>query len=237
MHNGVHAADFADSALRRAETRRRYQIGDQFAVGYLQSWHTTSGLHGEILQTLLPFAREVLSALPSAVLVMIGGGAASEQVREQVQAAVGVAHIDRLRFAGVISHREMPAVLAGLDVGVVLHHSRYYFTSPLKLYEYMAAGAVCIASDLPNHREMIDDGATGILYPPGDVHALVAAIDGLERDPVALRRLADAGRQHVLAEHTWESNARRVVKIIDGLGASAGAPRPAGDAAAGLCSP
>jgi glycosyltransferase involved in cell wall biosynthesis len=90
--------------------------------------------------------------------------------------------------------------------------SRYY-TSPLKLFEYMAAERPIIASDLPALREIIANEETALLVPPDDASALAAAVERLRADPALARRLAANARSAVGA-HTWERRAARILDFV-----------------------
>ena len=77
-----------------------------------------------------------------------------------------------------------------------------YFTSPLKLFDYMAAGAPIVASDLPTVREVLTDGDNALLVPPGrPVDALAAAIRRLLVNPGLADRLRRTAFEQVRGVH------------------------------------
>ena len=88
------------------------------------------------------------------------------------------------------------------------------FTSPLKLFEYMAAGRAIAASDLPSIREILTDGENALLVKPGDPNALAAAIRTLINDGDLAQRLARAARTDV-TRYTWTRRAERLEKLFD----------------------
>jgi glycosyltransferase involved in cell wall biosynthesis len=73
---------------------------------------------------------------------------------------------------------------------------------PMAPLEAMASGVAVIATDVPGHREVVEDGATGLLVPPDDASALAAAIESLLDDPDRRRRMGEAGRTRVLRDFT-----------------------------------
>jgi alpha-maltose-1-phosphate synthase len=115
---------------------------------------------------------------------------------------------------GPIPHREMPAVLADASIGLVPYaaDAPTYF-SPLKLFEYMAAGLAVVAADLPAVREVVL-AETGVLVPRGNPEALASAVAELSLDAAHRERLGRAARELVAAEHTWGDRARRVLDAI-----------------------
>jgi glycosyltransferase involved in cell wall biosynthesis len=87
---------------------------------------------------------------------------------EQLARAEGVA--ERVRFLGQLDHADIPALLAAGDVALAPYPAILDFSfSPLKLYEYLAAGVPIVASDVGQIREVLGAGNYGTLVTPGDV--------------------------------------------------------------------
>jgi glycosyltransferase involved in cell wall biosynthesis len=83
------------------------------------------------------------------------------------------------------------------------------YTSPLKLFEYLAFGVPIVASDLPAIREILTDGRTALLVPPDDPAALAAALTRLARSPAESAALGAAARA-LAPEYTWDKRAERL---------------------------
>jgi glycosyltransferase involved in cell wall biosynthesis len=117
-------------------------------------------------------------------------------------------------FTGAVAPGEVPALLASMDAAVSPYQggAPFYF-SPLKVYEYMAAGLPVVASKVGQLDGLIQDGVTGLLCPPGDPSALAAALDRLRCDPALRARLGQAARETVLRDHTWDAVARRILEL------------------------
>jgi glycosyltransferase involved in cell wall biosynthesis len=90
------------------------------------------------------------------------------------------------------------------------------FTSPLKLFEYMAAGRAIVASDLPSIREVVRDNAQALLVAPGSPEALGEAIQKLIED----RALAEKVARSAYAEapkYTWGRRAEKLEALFAAL--------------------
>lgn len=91
----------------------------------------------------------------------------------------------------------------------------YAFTSRnegfgLTLIEAMAAGSALVAARAGAAELVVEDGVTGVLMPPGDADALVAALEPLMRDVAAATAMGECGRARVLAKFSLDAEAARI---------------------------
>jgi mannosyltransferase len=98
----------------------------------------------------------------------------------------------------------------------------YAFTSRnegfgLTLIEAMSVGAALVASRAGAAELAIEDGATGVLTPPGDVDALVAALEPLMRDPASAAEMGERGRARVLAKFSLDAEANKIAEVYRAL--------------------
>ena len=115
-----------------------------------------------------------------------------------------------------MAHDRVPAVLAGAQIGLAPYPAGAppYF-SPLKVFEYLAAGLAVVAADLPGVTEVA--GGTAVVVPPGDAQALAGAVSALVADPGRRAALGAGGRRLVLSRHTWGHRARMVLALAEEL--------------------
>lgn len=85
--------------------------------------------------------------------------------------------------------------------------------SPLKLYEYMAAGKPIVASRCGQIANVIGDGVTGMLVEPGDKITFAHAINRLLDNPAERRRLGENARRQAVAHHSWMGYVRQLEAI------------------------
>ena len=146
-------------------------------------------------------------ALSGLRLVVVGDGPARAALERQA-ADLGVA--DRVRFTGLAGRDAVPALVGGFDIA--LQPLVVAYASPLKIFEYMAAGRAIVAPDQPNIREILRDGETAVLFDPAEPGAMARAIARLAADPALRQRLGEAARAEIARrDYTWRGNAARVV--------------------------
>ena len=110
-------------------------------------------------------------------LIVVGDGPARSDLERQA-AALGLA--DRVRFTGLQAREQVPALVAGFDIALQPRVVEY--ASPLKIFEYMAAGRAIVAPDQENIREILRDGETALLFDPARPEAMWQAILRLAGD-------------------------------------------------------
>lgn len=117
-----------------------------------------------------------------------------------------------IRFTGFLPPAHIPSYLDAADVLLLpstekLSYAKY--TSPLKLFEYMAAGKPIIASDLPVLQEILHSGQNALLAPTNAAHQWAEAIQMLLANPQLSQALSSQARRDV-EFYTWENRAKRI---------------------------
>ena len=117
-------------------------------------------------------------------------------------------------FLGHLPHQETIAALNGSCIAILPNRniSASAFTSPLKLFEYMASGCAIVASDIPPLREILEDD-DAIWFEPGNPHSLAYAIKKLTSAPETAKQNGDKLRRKAY-DYTWESRARKQIDLI-----------------------
>lgn len=195
--NGIHLEEFP--APEPAAPKPGLTLG---FVGFVRDWH---GLDG-VVRAIAAWRGE-----PRLSLLVVGEGPARPGL-ERLAAELGIA--DRVRFTGLAAREAVPGLVAGFDIA--LQPAAVAYASPLKVFEYMAAGRAIIAPDQPNLREVLEDGRTALLFDPAQPGAMWGAVVRLATDPALRARLGAAARAEVLRRDlTWDGNARRVAALAE----------------------
>jgi glycosyltransferase involved in cell wall biosynthesis len=154
---------------------------------------------------------------------LVAGGHEKESDLARVQALATRLGVERrVTFTGHLSPSEVPGILARADILALPNPASAistHATSPLKLFEYMAAGKAIVASNLPAIREVLTNEATALLVTPGDPGALAAGIERLAGDPGLRETLGRAARAAV-AEYSWDRRAERLEALFSEVLAS-----------------
>jgi len=181
-------------------------------VGGFYPWHD--------LDLLLKSFTLVLQRRPNAKLVLVGDGQTRPSVERMIQK-------NGLRqsviLTGAIAHNRVPDMLSIADVAVApsapVPASRGGTGTPLKLFEFMAAGKPIVATALNQASEVIREGHNGLLVEPGDVNRFAEAILTLLNDPLERVRLGQNARQQAIQLYSWQEYTRRLEEIyLDVLG-------------------
>jgi glycosyltransferase involved in cell wall biosynthesis len=139
---------------------------------------------------------------PSAPRLLVVGPGPSDGMLRGLAATV----------TGPVPAARVPTVLAGAAIGLAPYSADApdYF-SPLKLFEYLAAGLATVVADLPAVTAVVD-ADSAVVIPRGDARALADAVATLCADSSERGRLGQNGRALVAAEHTWRHRARRILE-------------------------
>ncbi len=202
-HDAQEPARFAEFLDDGARARARAALG--IAADARVVVYTGGLLDWKGVDILIEAARE----LPDVEFVIAGGMEAD--VARHRERAQGLANV---RLDGFQAPGRVALYLAAGDLGVVPNRSTpaisARYTSPLKVFEALAAGLPLVVSDLPSLREILPGAADAVHVPPDDAHALARGIADLAGD--AGRRAALRQRSLARApELTWDARAERLL--------------------------
>ncbi len=182
-------------------------------VGGLRRWHGVEALPA-LLDKLVHRYRGLR-------LVIVGDG----PLRGELEHTLKERGLTRsVVFTGSLPHEEVAKLIPQFDVALAPYSKpehAFYF-SPLKLFEYMACGIAVAVAGLGQIAEVVQDGETGLLYPPGELDGLTVACDRLLADPALRQRLGQAAAKEIHGLYTWDQNAARVVELARALIATRG---------------
>jgi glycosyltransferase involved in cell wall biosynthesis len=181
--------------------------GDRVRITYLGQLYPWKGV-----DVLLKAATE----LPENDFVIVGGLPPEPDLDRTRSLARELGISERVEFLGYLPPTQLNQARRDADIFVIPlleSTTSRYFTSPLKLFEAMAAGRPIVASDLPSIREVLNHGVNAVLVPPGDPRALADSIRGLSMDRRLRARLAQRAGEDVRA-YSWDARGGKIARLV-----------------------
>jgi glycosyltransferase involved in cell wall biosynthesis len=194
------------------EARRRLGLPQRFTAVYTGHLYPGRGV-----ELVLDLAKRAGS-----ISFVIAGGepGAIEHWRHEAEKS----DLDNMHFLGFVPNAELPFVQAAGDA-LLMPYARQIavsgggdtsaYASPMKMFEYMAAGRVILSSDLPVLREVLNE-ENAVLLPPEEPHAWQLALEDVKRNPQRAAKLATRACEDA-RRFTWVERAR---PSLEGLSAS-----------------
>ncbi len=208
--DGFSVDGVADEALRQS-----LGLSGCTVVGFIGSFYAYEGL--DLLVEALP---RMLAKVPTLRLLLVGGGPQDAALKVQAQ-ALGVS--DKIVFTGRVPHQEVQRYYDLVDVLAYPRHSMRLteLVTPLKPLEAMAQGRLLVASDVGGHKELIQDGQTGVLFRAGSAESLAEGVLRLLSRRDLWAEFRQAGRRYVETERSWARSVANYPKVYQGVLAKA----------------
>ena len=162
------------------------------------------------LPVLIQAMEQLTAEGADARLTLIGDG----PDRAALEARVAAARLsDRITFAGYQGSAEVAAALSRTDVFVLPSFAEGV---PVVLMEALASQVPVVTTRIAGVGELVEDGVSGLLVPPGDAASLAEAVSALVRDEGLRRRMGEAGRAKVAADYATRAEAAWLLELMEG---------------------
>ncbi|MFW2524747.1 glycosyltransferase family 4 protein [Aliarcobacter butzleri] len=182
-----------------------------FNIGYVGSlWK------GKGIEMIISIARK----LPYHKFNIYGG---EDHQIVALKEEIELLNLNNIFFYGHVANSKVPNVLCEQDILLMPNQKQIFargmkeniaeFTSPLKMFEYMASGRVIISSDMPVLREILNEN-NSFLVPCDDVEAWIQTIKNIENNIELARKIALRGKEDV-QNYTWTKRAKRIIEAIN----------------------
>lgn len=209
--NGVDMDLFGTPPAPDPDFARSLGLEGADVVGFIGSFYDYEGL-----DDLIAAIPGLLERRPNARLLLVGGGPMETALKAQAEAS-GAG--DRIHFVGRVPHEEVERYYALIDVLAYPRKAMRLteLVTPLKPLEAMAQRKLVAASNVGGHRELIEDGVTGTLFPPDDPAALADALADLFDNRAGWDARRATARDFVERERNWASNISRYAPVYQRL--------------------
>ncbi len=215
--NAVDIADFAVGGQADPQLAASLGLEGKTVLGFIGSFYAYEGL-----DLLLDAVPAMLAQRPDLRVLLVGGGPQDQALRAQAE-RLGIA--GKVVFTGRVPHSEVQRYYDLVDVLCYPRHKMRLtdLVTPLKPLEAMAQGRLMAASDVGGHKELIEDGRTGVLFTAEDPKSLAAKVLALLDAPHKWQEFRLQGRRFVETERNWAASVaryRRVYGSVLGAGAA-----------------
>lgn len=205
--NGVNVQMFHPE-VDGQKIREQHKLGDDVVLGFVGSFHYWHGVDG-----FAPYVKRLCELHENVKFLLVGDGPLRADLESEFQRD-GL-H-ERVEFAGYVEHARIPEYLAAMDIVLAPYPKMtFFYFSPLKLFEYMAAGKPVIASRVGQIEEMIEHGSNGLLYEAGNLGELVKLSSRLVESTELRAEIGRQAWQTVRDHYSWKVNARRVMNLVE----------------------
>ena len=189
------------------DAREQLGLKPGFTAGYTGHFYAGRGL--DLMYNLA-------KALPEVQFLWVGGDPTDVTLWQK---RINSAKISNIKLTGFVPNQELPSCQAACDLLLMPYSdviagsgggNTAQIASPMKMFEYMAAGRAIISSDLPVIHEVLD-ADSALFCPPDDLPAWKAAIQFLMKDPGRRRQLATTAQSYS-RKYTWEARSRHALE-------------------------
>ncbi|MFO7889392.1 MAG: glycosyltransferase [bacterium] len=204
--NGVDEIKINPSVSSK-KIKANYNLEGKTILGFVGSFHYWHGI--QQLQSLI---KDVLAEYTDTVFLLIGDG----PLKKDMENFIRKQNItDKVLLPGYIKYDDIPFYLSSMDIVLAPYpkHKLFYY-SPIKLFEYMAAGKSVVATSIGQIKEIIEDGVNGLLYEAENYDAMLKKTNLLLQDNALCKRIGKEARKTIEDNYTWKHTAKKLDQII-----------------------
>ncbi|NQT27208.1 glycosyltransferase family 4 protein [candidate division KSB1 bacterium] len=177
---------------------KKYGLEDRIVIGFIGSFHVWHGI-----DNLLQLIRQTLKQYPNAMFLLVGqGGPMRHGLEEYIQREDLQ---DRVILTGYVKYEEMSIHIAAMDIVLALYPNLpLFYYSPVKVFEYMAAGKAVVATQIGQIAELVRDKENGLLCHPDDFDGMVQNLNTFIENPDLRKQLGQRAYETIQQYHSWK---------------------------------
>ncbi len=187
------------------------------------NWESVCGYFGHLYNGRgVEVIEDMAIARPNVLFLLFGGNEDDVKNKKNSNKCLNLIYFGHVPHHVALNAMKSVNILLmpyqeSVSIGVSGHDTARWM-SPMKMFEYMAAGVPIISSDLPVLGEVLKDGKNALLVPPDRSESWIAALDKLLNDEGLADAIGDCAHEDYRANHTWKQRAYRLVEAARGLG-------------------
>lgn len=187
----------------------QYRLSGEIVIGFIGSFHYWHGI-----DNLMQIMKAILQTEKSVKFLLVGSGGVREKDLHEFVSKNGFQN--SVIFAGLVPHEEMGKYVSIMDIVLAPYpYLDFFYFSPMKLYEYMAAGKAVVASNIGQIAEVIQNRVNGLLYDPDRVDEMVSGIKELVENEEFRLKLGQNARRDIETKHSWTMRGKELSKLCE----------------------
>ncbi len=211
VENGVDLEEFKPNAKTKQRLQQKYGTSGKVVVGYIGSYKRWHGL-----TDTLKVARTLVDDQLPVHFILIGSGDDAALIQKSI---VDLSLQDHVTQIPNLPHKEIAEHINLIDIALMTYPDmKFFYFSPLKMYEYLAAGIPVVSSRLGQIESTLDGRSFGRLVDPGDIRGFAEALIPLISDTQHRRSISQDARIWAEQYCSWTSNVSKVVSLGKSLG-------------------
>lgn len=199
--NGADIEKFAPTP-KNPKTMKKYELNGKSVIGFIGSLGTWHGL-----DNLLHMIESVVQSNAQAVFMIVGAGGTDEIRFREILKNKNL--MQNVILTGHIDYDKVPEYLDLMDVVLAPYPAfDFFYFSPIKLFEYMAAGKPVLLTKVGQLAEIIKDRENGVFCDPKDPADVAQKINHLLENPELRKHIGKKARETIEKEYTWKHKAK-----------------------------
>lgn len=197
VHNGVDSRFFTEKDNFLIKNKAKITFGYIGTIDYNKN----------LIKLIEAFEKVSYRYEKQVYLLIIGDGPHFEKLKEYI---FNKKLEGKVECTGWVEHNYIPEYLKKIDIAI--HHSAKPYMSPLKLFEYLAAGKAVIAPDIPSIKEVFGD--TELIFVKKDLSDLAEKMLFLLKNEELRLELSSKAKEKVFNNFQWKNNAEKILEVM-----------------------
>ncbi|MBC8184192.1 glycosyltransferase family 4 protein [candidate division KSB1 bacterium] len=186
-----------------------YGLKNKIVIGFIGSFHLWHGV-----ENLIHLIKQVVCINQRVVFLLVGQGG---PMQSSIESFIETNNLsDKVIKTGYISHDEIPEYISAMDVVLAPYPGlKFFYYSPVKIFEYMACGKPVVSTKIGQIAELIEDGYNGMICSPDNLDEMYNKIKRLVNEPGLRNRIGENARNSILQNHSWREKGRQLSKMCN----------------------
>ena len=204
--NGAYTERFHPS-IDTTRIVSKYNLDGKVVIGFVGSFNTWHGV-----ENLIKIISKAILEYDNTIFLMVGDGGGNKSALDNFVKNEKLEN--RVIQTGYVQFEEMPEYISAMDIVLAPYPNlKFFYYSPVKIFEYMACGKSVIATGIGQIAEIINDGYNGILCEPDNIEQIITKLSELIKNSGLRESIGRNARKTIVSDHTWRRKAEQFSEV------------------------